>query len=306
MKRHRLPPLNAVRAFESAARLGSFVAAGEELHVTQPAIGRHVKSLEDWLGSRLFERTPRGVLLTESGRIYYEQVGKALEVIADASHDLSQRAKARWLRLIAVPGFASRWLRERLPAFRAAHPDLRIALEPNASFEEVRAGQADLGIGFGLPMHFRGRTELLMQPAIFPVCSPGYLQHHEVPRHPADLLRLTLLHEDDGTWWGDWFHSQGVRARPSSDMSYVSAEQVLDLAKSGAGVALTNPLLVADELARGELVRPIPHEARLEGYLLVWPPGRASREARAFADWLRAECQASDAAAVIPQDAPSD
>jgi LysR family glycine cleavage system transcriptional activator len=297
MKRHRLPPLNAVRAFESAARLGSFVAAGEELHVTQPAIGRHVKGLEDWLHTRLFDRTPRGVQLTEAGRVYFEQVCKALVLIADASYDLAQRSEARWLRVISVPGFASRFLQRRLPEFRAAHPELRIALEPNASFEEVRADQADLGIGFGLPMHFRGRTELLAQPPVFPVCAPAYLAQQAPLREPRGLLKLALLHEDDGTWWGDWFQSQGVRARPASEMSYASAEQVIDLARTGAGVALTNPMLVEDELSRGELVRPVPHEARLEGYLLVWPAGNATPQARAFADWLAACCRDWEAAA---------
>ena len=107
----RLPPLNAVRAFEAAARLGSYVAAAKALHVTQPAVGRHVRLLEDWLGARLFERTSRGVLLTPAGRQYYAAVSTALQQIAEAGGQLSG---ARWLRIMAVPAFSRRWLTSRL------------------------------------------------------------------------------------------------------------------------------------------------------------------------------------------------
>ena len=125
---HRLPPLNAVRAFEAAARLGSYVAAAQELHVTQPAIGRHVKALEERLQTQLFQRTPRGVVLTEDGWRYFEQVSAALTQIAEASYELTSRAQQRWLRLLVVPGFAGRWLRHHLAEFRALHPGIRMAI----------------------------------------------------------------------------------------------------------------------------------------------------------------------------------
>ncbi|VTL99244.1 transcriptional regulator [Pseudomonas aeruginosa] len=124
----RLPPLNAVRAFEAAARLGSYVAASKALHVTQPAVGRHVRLLEDWLGARLFERTSRGVRLTPAGRQYYAAVSAALQQIAEAG---GQLGGARWLRIMAVPAFARRWLTPRLETLCAQRPGLKIALEPN-------------------------------------------------------------------------------------------------------------------------------------------------------------------------------
>ena len=163
----RLPSLNAVRAFEAAARLGSYVAAAAELCVTQPAIGRHVKALEERLQTALFLRTPRGVLLTDEGRRYFEQVSAALAQIAAATYELESRAQERWLRLIVVPGFAGRWLRHHLAEFRTLHPGVRIALEPNPSFTALSAERADLGIAFGEPEEFQSPTEVLLRPAIF-------------------------------------------------------------------------------------------------------------------------------------------
>ena len=286
---HRLPPLNAVRAFEAAARLGSYVAAAQELHVTQPAIGRHVKALEERLQTQLFQRTPRGVVLTEDGWRYFEQVSAALTQIAEASYELTSRAQQRWLRLLVVPGFAGRWLRHHLAEFRALHPGIRIALEPNPSFREVTAERADLGIAFGEGEEFSGPREVLVQPPIFPVCSPAFLLEHGPLTGVEDLLRLPLLHEDDGYWWGAWLQSQGLRARLSSEMSYVSADQVIDLALAGAGVALTNGLLVEEELASGRLVRPLANQAVLEGYLLLSPSGGLKPEAKLFRQWLFAK-----------------
>ncbi|XQE65369.1 LysR substrate-binding domain-containing protein [Pseudomonas sp. P3C3] len=289
MVAHRLPPLNAVRAFEAAARLGSYVAAAQELHVTQPAIGRHVKALEERLQTQLFQRTPRGVVLTEDGWRYFEQVSAALTQIAEASYELTSRAQQRWLRLLVVPGFAGRWLRHHLAEFRALHPGIRIALEPNPSFREVTAERADLGIAFGEGEEFSGPREVLVQPPIFPVCSPAFLLEHGPLTGVEDLLRLPLLHEDDGYWWGAWLQSQGLRARLSSEMSYVSADQVIDLALAGAGVALTNGLLVEEELASGRLVRPLANQAVLEGYLLLSPAGGLKPEAKLFRQWLFAK-----------------
>ncbi|OYT97357.1 MAG: LysR family transcriptional regulator [Pseudomonas sp. PGPPP3] len=287
----RLPSLNAVRAFEAAARLGSYVAAAAELCVTQPAIGRHVKALEERLQTALFLRTPRGVLLTDEGRRYFEQVSAALAQIAAATYELESRAQERWLRLIVVPGFAGRWLRHHLAEFRALHPGVRIALEPNPSFTALSAERADLGIAFGEPEEFQSPAEVLLRPAIFPVCSPQFLQQHGPLHSVADLLRQVLLHEDDGTWWDTWLQAQGVRARTSSEMSYVSADQVIELALDSAGIALTNQWLVADELASGRLVRPLPQQSVHEAYVLLTPGTVLTPQAQAFRHWLLGKLQ---------------
>ncbi|MDT8990527.1 LysR substrate-binding domain-containing protein [Curvibacter sp. APW13] len=288
MTRRTLPPLNAVRAFEVAARLGSFVAASQELHVTQPAIGRHVKALEDNLGTSLFERTPRGVVLTTAGQHYFEQVSAALQAIAEASVDLRTRARKPSLRLVVVPGFASRWLRPRLAAFRQLHPGVRISVEFNAGFGDPAEHRADLGIGYGEPEEYSGTVETLVRPAIFPVCSPAFLAGLEKPlRHASELPRLPLLHEDDGTWWGQWLKACGVRAKAHAELTYDSADQVIAEAVAGEGVALCNEYLVAQELRDGRLVRPLPDAPALQAYVLVFPPATASPITRSFTHWLR-------------------
>jgi len=290
----KLPPLNATRAFETAARLGSYVEAARELNVTQPAIGRHIKTLEAFLKTQLFKRTPRGVVLTDDGWTYYQKVAAALSLIADATHEFTSRSEERWLRLLVAPGFAGRWLKHHLAEFRALHPNVRIALEPNASFRELPDDRTDLGIAFGLAERFVGLTEKLCQPAIFPVCSPSFLERYDAPTRVEKLSALPLLHEDDGYWWSAWLNSQGVKVRPSAEMSYVSVEQVIDLAIAGAGIGLVNSLLVAREMNSGQLVRPLPHEARLEGYVFLYPPGGLKAEARAFRQWLLDKLNSED------------
>lgn len=297
MTRKTLPPLNALRAFESAARLGSFVAAAAELYVTQPAIGRHVKALEDNLGTQLFERTPRGVVLTSVGLQYYEQISVALQAIAEASADLRASARKPTLRLVTVPGFGSRWLRPRLAAFRQRHLGVRISVEFNAGFADPALHRADFGIGYGDPGDFTGVVRALVRPDIFPVSSPQLLAQLPKPlRTPADLLKVPLLHEDDGTWWGQWFKACGVRAKAQADMACDSADQVIAMAVAGEGVALCNAYLVHDELARGHLVRPIDHACGLQAYVLVAPTGPSSAIARAFEAWLREALYADSAA----------
>lgn len=286
MNPRQLPPLNAVRAFEAAARLGSYVAAAQELHVTQPAIGRHVKNLEAFLKTRLFERTPRGVTLTLAGACYFELVSKALTLLADASLEMETPVREQRLHLLAVPGFTNRWLIHHLADFRALHPSIRLTIESSTSFKDIAPARADLGIAFGIPEEFSCPTQPLVSPPVFPVCSPDFLSRYGPFKRPADLLLAPLLHEDDGYWWRSWLRAQRVNTRVDSDIAYTSADQVLDLAIAGAGVALSNTLLTEEALAHGKLVRPIPHSAMLEGYLLLLPAEGFSPQARIFCEWL--------------------
>lgn len=298
MARRPLPPLNALRAFEAAARLGSYVAASQELHVTQPAIGRHVKALEDNLGTSLFDRTPRGVVLTDKGVHYLEQISQALHSISEASADLRSRSRQASLHLVVVPGFCSRWLRPRMADFRAQNPGVRISVELNAGFMDVSKHKADIGIGYGTAQDYMGVVRVLARPPIFPVCSPALLASmKQAPRGPADLLKLPLLHEDDGAFWAEWLQACGVQARPEAQLSYDSADQVIALALAGEGVALCNPYLVAHELAQGLLVRPVPQTCDTQAYYLVRPAGPSSATMRAFEQWLAEQME--------PYDAPS-
>lgn len=292
MPRERLPPLNAVRAFEAAARLGSYVAASQALHVTQPAIGRHVKNLEDWLGVRLLERSPRGVTLTLQGAHYYQAAAEALQILADAGARLARRDDERWLRILCVPAFASRWLTPRIDELRQLRPDLKIAIEPNASFTAVDARQADLGIAYGLPGELTGVREVIIRPAVFPVCAPAFLARMPQGLSAADLPGCRLIHVDDGTWWNSWFAANGLRARVRADTSHISNDVVLTLAQRGQGIALATEVLVGRELQEGTLVRCVPQAVALESYQLLTPPQPPSVDAQWFMGWLAASLRA--------------
>lgn len=286
MAEDRLPPLNAVRAFEAAARLGSYVAASQALHVTQPAIGRHVKNLEAWLGVRLLERSPRGVSLTLPGAHYYKAAAEALQILADAGARLAQRGDERWLRILCVPAFASRWLTPRIDALRSLRPDLRIAIEPNATFTSVDARQADLGIAFGLPGELSGVREVLIRPKVFAVCAPSYLAQLPARLSAADLPGCRLIHVDDGTWWNSWFAANGLRVRVKADTSHISNDIVLNLAQRGHGVALATEVLVGRELREGSLVRCVEQAVALESYQLLTPAQPPSADTLWFMGWL--------------------
>lgn len=289
MSIQRLPPLNAVRAFEAAARLGSYVAASRDLHVTQPAIGRHVKLLEEWLGVRLFDRTPRGVSLTPAGQRYYGKIASALQQIADAGHELSPNGSARWLRIMVVPAFAKRWLMPRLDALREQRPGLKIAIEPNPTFDAVDGQRADLGIAYGMRGEYGRDTVPLLHPNVFPVCSPAYLAAHGPLPDPESLVAHKLIHVDDGEWWNTWFAALGCAVRVRSEMLYLSNDHALTMAETGHGIALANEVLVRQELANGSLVRVMPQQARLEHYQALLPSGPRSADAAWFIDWLSAE-----------------
>jgi len=292
MAEDRLPPLNAVRAFEAAARLGSYVAASQALHVTQPAIGRHVKNLEDWLGVRLLERSPRGVTLTLPGAHYYQAAAQALQILADAGARLAQRDDERWLRILCVPAFASRWLTPRIDTLRSLRPDLRIAIEPNATFTSVDARQADLGIAFGLPGELNGVREVLIRPKVFAVCAPSYLAQLPTGLSAADLPALRLIHVDDGTWWNSWFAANGLKVRAKADTSHISNDIVLNLAQRGHGIALATEVLVGRELREGSLVRCVEQAVALESYQLLTPTQPPGADALWFMDWLGSSLRA--------------
>ncbi|MDZ7813350.1 MAG: LysR substrate-binding domain-containing protein [Ideonella sp.] len=293
----RLPPLNALRAFEAAGRLGSLVAAARELHVTHPAVGRHIKLLEERLGVALLERRARGVELTPQGRRYHAQVSEAFGLLSAATDELCSDTQADWLRLVVTPGLAMRWLQPRLPAFRQQHPALKVSLDPQP-WQSQCPQDADLALMYGELSDFDSPAEVLLCPAIFPVCSPALLAQHGPPQRTSDWLSWPLLHEDEGLWWSDWLRRCGLRRRIHSEVAYGSAETVLQLALQGQGVCLSNSLLVQEELASGRLVRPVATAHVMQAYAVLQRPAAASPSAQAFLAWLR-ETLAADAASTI-------
>ena len=291
-----LPPLNALRAFEAAARHGSFVRAAAELHVTQGAVSRHIKLLEEHLGVTLFRRRPQGIALTEPGQVLLPELTAAFGRIARAAR--RTRASGGEIRVIAAFTFASRWLVPRLGRLQARHPGQRVSLDLfwAKTYGAFHEGSFDVGISFhDIAQPRPDDLELveLWQEALTPVCAPELLQRGPPLQSPADLARHALLHPTTSREdWIKWLRAAdlpGIDA--ASGQSFSTMEMAVGAAMGGVGVAIADLNLVREELAAGRLVAPFPLTARDgSGYLLFTGAGRfAEPRIAAFRDWLLEE-----------------
>ncbi|WP_175016134.1 transcriptional regulator GcvA [Burkholderia lata] len=286
----RLPPLNSLRAFEAAARLGSFTLAADELCVTHGAISRHVQQLEAWLGQPLFERHNRRVELTDSGRAYLAEVGASFDRIALATARHFGHAQQRVLRVSAPATFSLRWLVPKLSSFQVAHPAIEVRLSTsNEPIDKLR-DKVDLIVRGG-PQAIDGYVpEEFLSEVRLPVCAPKLLEGR--PLHtPADLAGFTLLHA--ATYpgmWPEWLAAAGQpnlvpRHSLTLEHFYLTLQGALD----GLGVAMGPIALVADDIAEGRLVQPFSEPALPPWrYFTYVASARANDEAvRAFKDWLK-------------------
>ncbi len=288
----RLPPLNALKAFEAAARHESFTRAAEELCVTQGAVSHQVKALEAELGLKLFNREPQRLVITEAGRDYLAVVRDALDRISTGTERLLQRQSAGVLTVSTSPNFASKWLVHRLGRFAEAHPtiDLRVS----ATLHHVDFAREDIDVAV---RHGDGTapgldvTRLLTE-ALFPVCSPALLLGRNALRRPADLAGHTLLHLDNRRDWSKWLDAAGVEDADLSRGPVLNqASMVIDAAVDGQGVALARTALAAHDLIGGRLVRPFALALPVSyAYWIVCPKATAQLPKIAtFRDWLLAE-----------------
>ncbi|WP_322092101.1 transcriptional regulator GcvA [Paraburkholderia bannensis] len=288
-----MPPLNALRAFEAAGRLGSFKEAATELHVTPGAVSQQVRLLEEWLGAALFERHNRQVVLTPAARVYLEEIGPLFERISQASARYGvPQAVSRTLSVSALATFTLRWLVPRLARFRAEHPDVEVKLD--TSNEPLESLKADYDVIIrGGPDTFYGYS---MRPFLsderLPVCSPSLLQR--VPlRSPDDLQHHTLLHTSSlPRLWPDWLASAQVPAlRAAATLTFDHFFLTLQAAIDGIGIAMGPTALVCDDLAAGRLVAPF-DGPRLpsRSYCAYVPNEKADDELVAlFLAWLERE-----------------
>jgi len=212
----RLPPLNAIRAFEAAARRGGFQAAGAELNVSANAVGRLVKVLEDWLGVALFKRLPRGVVVTEAGRGYLDRVEVLLDQLAEATADLQRVETSRVLTISGGPSFIARWLVPRLGRLTERHPDIEVRVLASVQLTDFAREEVDVAIRHGLGIYDGLRSDLLMREDFYVVCSPTLLSRGPPLREPADLTQHVLLHSEwdkrmsDQLDWARWLAAVGV------------------------------------------------------------------------------------------------
>jgi DNA-binding transcriptional LysR family regulator len=290
------PPVLAseLGALEAAARLGSFTRAAEELGMSQPAISQHVKRLERRLRTALFVRRGRGVSLTADGLQLCLEVRNARERIDAAIAALERRGESSNLVTLAVSnGFASLWLLPRLSQLRGACPAIDLHIRTTERPEDYAAEQMQLGVRRGDGYWPGQECWKLADEIIYPVCSPHYLAVHGPIAAPADLARHRLIHVHDNVFrhvvWADWFKAMNL---PASEMStgFEFNDYALSIraALAGEGVVLGWEYLVGDQLARGELVAPIPQPLSTgQAHWLLTPRAAALTPAMACVrDWL--------------------
>ena len=286
-----LPPLNALKAFEAAARHVSFTLAAAELNVTHAAISRHIRELEAWLGTKLFVRTGRGVELTERGKGYVADVTRGLDLIAAATEAVSGRRRRRRQRLaVSVePSFGALWLVPRLGRFTAANPEIELVLDSSNRLVDFTRDEADLGIRYGRGTWSNVAAELLAAPGLTPVCSPALLSANEV-RSPSDLGAGLLLQEETRRYWAEWLEAAGVADRIVPEGPTLGLHLTVPAAEAGQGFALADEVIAGDALVGGRLVRPFAVAIHTYGYYFVRGTDRKETKAMvAFRDWLKAE-----------------
>jgi LysR family glycine cleavage system transcriptional activator len=284
-----LPPLPAIRAFEAAARHGSFTKAAAELGMTQAAVSYQVKLLEDRVGAALFLRLPRRVVLSEAGQRLAPPLTEAFQRL-EAAFAALRETNASVLSVSAIQSFAANWLVPRLGTFQVAHPDIAVRLEASGRVVDFAREEFDVGIRGGSG-HWPGLKAHLLMPIEFtPLCSPEFLARSGPLVAPADLLRVPLLDWRDD-WWRQWFALAGIQDPQPALPSAIEVDSQVMLgraAMTGQGVAILTPAYFAAELAADRLVQPFDLVARsASSCWLVYPQERhASPKIRAFRAWL--------------------
>ncbi|MGV7207819.1 LysR substrate-binding domain-containing protein [Oxalobacteraceae bacterium A2-2] len=292
-----IPPLAALRCFESAARLGSVTAAARELHVTHSAVSQQIRVLEEWMGVALFQREARGLRLTDAGRLYALDVRAALRGIADATRHAQARPQQSELVVTTLPSFATHWLAPRLGGFRAAYPQYRLRLHTSLEVQGLgpggaAKGMADIGIRMGKGDWPGLSSRVLFEDELLVVASPQFVLQFAPQGLGAQEIAQAPRIECPDAPWGSWCQAAGVEKAPGRAVLHANDSNVILAALAqGTELALERRSLVAEALRRGELVQlspvtvPYPYQ-----YWLVWQPRDGlSPGQRHFMEWLEAE-----------------
>ncbi|QWA12128.1 transcriptional regulator GcvA [Sodalis ligni] len=253
----RLPPLNALRAFDAAARHLSFTKAAEELFVTQAAVSHQIKSLEDFLGLKLFRRRNRSLLLTEEGQSYYLDIKEIFSDLADATRKLQSRSAKGALTVSLLPSFAIQWLVPRLSSFNAAWPGIDVLIQAVDREEDKLADDVDVAIFYGRGNWPGLKVEKLYAEYLLPVCSPSLLSGLHPLASPADLIHHTLLHDASRRDWQAYTRQLGLtHINVQQGPIFSHSAMVLQAAIHGQGVALANNVMAQTEIEAGRLICP--------------------------------------------------
>jgi LysR family glycine cleavage system transcriptional activator len=285
---NRLPPLAALKAFEAAARLGSFSRAAEETYVTHGAVSHQVKALEELVGVPLFARNGRRVALTAEGKALAERVRAALRDIGDAIDSAGRRDRGNMLTVSMLPSFAARWLMPRLGRFMEQYPDISVNVHASLALVDFAREGVDMAVRFGRGGWPNVEAEKFMDDQRFPVASPR-LNRGKLPTRPAELAKYRLLSTDDEPW-APWFKAAGVNLPEPKGPMFNDAAMMVQAAVDGRGIAYARRSITEGDLAAGNLVRLFDIAVKSEGsYYLVWPKGKPPAKVLAFRDWMMAE-----------------
>lgn len=290
----RLPSLELIRSFEAAARHMSFTKAAEELFVTQSAVSRSVKSLEEHLGVPLFQRRHRALLLTEAGQTLYRAAAEAIRRLREAHRTIRHNDAGRLVTVTTTFSFASMWLIPRLPEFREQHPEIEIRLAADNRLSNLDRDDIDVAIRYCAPHAVPAGTPRLFGEHVFPVCSPALLRKQALKR-PQDLSGHVLLHLDDpeGLWpwlqWSVWFEVMRLKdVAPAGVLRFSQYDHLVQAALDGQGVALGRSPLVQRLIKQGKLVAPFEgSSATSRAYFVLTSPTAAVRPpVQRFLTWL--------------------
>ena len=288
----RLPPLNALKAFEAVARSNSVTRAAEELSVTQGAVSQQVKALEATLGVKLFNRDRQRLVITEAGRDYLTIVRDAFDQIAVGTDRIVQRQRSGVLTVSVSSDFAAKWLVNRLGHFSDANPEVDLRVSVADRQVDFAREDVDLAVRHG-DGNWPGLDIVqLCSERLFPVCSPKLLGGRG-PLTALDLLEFPLLRLDDWTTWNRWFDAAGVADPSHHGLILNRASVLIDAAIDGQGVALARTALAAWDIIHGRLVRPVEVSlAMAYTYWIVCPKATASiPKIDTFRQWLLAEAE---------------
>jgi LysR family glycine cleavage system transcriptional activator len=303
-ERRRLPPLNALRAFEAAARHLNFSRAADELSVTPGAVSQQIQNLEDYVGAPLFKRTPKGLLLTDAAQTALPALREAFDRLAEAASLLTAAVDGRRLTLTAAPSFAAKWLVPRLGAFEQVHPQVDVWLSAGLELVDLTAGEVDVAIRYGSGRYPGLEVHRLISETVIPVVSPDLLKEHPLDT-PDDLKNHVLLHDgspdsdDSCPDWTMWLAARGLRGVDGNrGPRFNQSSLVIEAAMNGRGVALAKRTLAQADLDAGRLVAPLQIATAVDfAYYLVHPKAKGRLpQVKAFISWIEAEAAAHEAA----------
>ena len=302
-QRRRLPPLNALRAFEAAARHLNFSRAADELSVTPGAVSQQIQNLEDYVGVALFKRTPKGLLLTDPAQIALPALREAFDRLADAASMLTAAVDGRRLTVSVAPSFAAKWLVPRLGLFEAKHPQVDVWVSAGMELADFNSGEVDLAIRYGAGRYPGLEVIRLMQETVVPVISPELLERQPL-NELTDLADQVLLHDgspdadDSCPDWTMWLAARGVKGVDGTrGPRFNQSSLVIEAAVGGRGVALAKRALAQADLDAGRLVSPFQITTAVDfAYYAVYPKAKSRLpQVKAFVSWLVAEAEAHEA-----------